>query len=615
MPIERSFFVAAFACCLVMLLLADSKPTYADPALPGELCGIPARDIWTEPESWAWQRICVGETADFNARTGVALEPRNLEGWSGDRTLSSEFLETILLYEPYRSSLTRKGVRIIGAWFPEPIDLENARIHAELWLDDSRFEKGVSLGGVRDDGLLSLEGSSFASDLNMYSAVFADSVNIIGCKFAGTVDMESIQVAQSLLMREKAEFRDVDLWEAKIGGDIDMRGSKFAGTVNMDSVEVGQSLSMSEKAEFHDVILLGAKIGGQIDMRGSKFVGKLDMDSAEVGQLLLMREKAEFQDVLLLGAKIGGQIDMSGSKFVGKVDMDWIEVGESVLAQDSVFDENGEWSLVYAKITSGLDLSGGGLKFLNLTGTRIGGELGLGTATGHGAPHWRKGSRMALRNTYVGAIQDRKDSWPDTLELEGFTYGWLGGLGAEGKADIEKRSSAWLIDWLARDPTYSPQPYEQLAAVLTKGGQAEKADEVLYAGRERERLELQKRLLAGQGSPQAWLDFFWKCLLHASIGYGYKIHRAFYGIAFFVVVGTVWIWRSRQLTRHRIATGAAGTTPLEYSIDMLLPIIELRKQHYEIDLTGPVRYYFYIHKLAGFVLVSFLIAGLAGLTK
>ncbi len=94
-------------------------------------------------------------------------------------------------------------------------------------------------------------------------------------------------------------------------------------------------------------------------MSGSKFAGTVDMDSAEVGQFLLMREKAEFQDVVLVGAKIGGQIDMSGSKFVGTVNMDWIEVGESVFAQDSVFDENAEWSLVFAKIASGLDLSGG----------------------------------------------------------------------------------------------------------------------------------------------------------------------------------------------------------------------------------------------------------------
>ena len=49
---------------------------------------------------------------------------------------------------------------------------------------------------------------------------------------------------------------------------------------------------------------------------------------------------------------------------------------------------------------------------------------------------------------------------------------------------------------------------------------------------------------------------------------------------------------------------------------MLLPIIQLRKKNYEIELHGRWRrYYFYVHKIMGYVLASFLIAGLAGLTK
>ena len=47
-------------------------------------------------------------------------------------------------------------------------------------------------------------------------------------------------------------------------------------------------------------------------------------------------------------------------------------------------------------------------------------------------------------------------------------------------------------------------------------------------------------------------------------------------------------------------------------------IFEFRKMHYEIDFIGgwrPARYYFYFHKLMGYVLASFLIAGLSGLTK
>jgi hypothetical protein len=54
---------------------------------------------------------------------------------------------------------------------------------------------------------------------------------------------------------------------------------------------------------------------------------------------------------------------------------------------------------------------------------------------------------------------------------------------------------------------------------------------------------------------------------------------------------------------------------LAYSFDILLPIIRLRDKHYGIDLETWARYYFYVHRIMGFLLASFLIAGVAGLTK
>jgi hypothetical protein len=48
---------------------------------------------------------------------------------------------------------------------------------------------------------------------------------------------------------------------------------------------------------------------------------------------------------------------------------------------------------------------------------------------------------------------------------------------------------------------------------------------------------------------------------------------------------------------------------------MLLPFITLRKAHDDVDLEGFARYYFYFHKVMGFVLGSFLLAGLSGITK
>ncbi len=52
-----------------------------------------------------------------------------------------------------------------------------------------------------------------------------------------------------------------------------------------------------------------------------------------------------------------------------------------------------------------------------------------------------------------------------------------------------------------------------------------------------------------------------------------------------------------------------------YSFDMLLPIIRLREKHYQIEITHDcTRRYFYIHKILGYVLGLFMIAGLTGLT-
>jgi len=52
-----------------------------------------------------------------------------------------------------------------------------------------------------------------------------------------------------------------------------------------------------------------------------------------------------------------------------------------------------------------------------------------------------------------------------------------------------------------------------------------------------------------------------------------------------------------------------------YSLDMHLPVVRLHEPHYTITLHGPTRYYFFIHKIMGYVLVSLLFAGLTGILE
>ena len=331
-----------------------------------------------------------------------------------------------------------------------------------------------------------------------------------------------------------------------------------------------------------------------------------------------MRGGAEFADVVLRGAKVGGQIDMVGSKFTGTLDMDSLVVGSSLLMRGGAeFAE--QVNLIFASIGSNLDLSGAKLESLDLTGTQITGELRLGSGQ-HPKLEWRENSRLILRNTVVEALQDRKESWPENLQLEldGFTYSRLGGFGAEAGRDMASRDAQWFIDWLAKDETYSPQPYQQLASVLRAAGHNEKADDILYTSKERQRTELAKT--------GAWASWLWSTLKLVFIGHGYRIYYALFGIVGLVILGAIIFRRTKEAKEANMPFG------IFYSFDMLLPIIKLREKHYEIDFADyerdwrylrfffkgdwrPARYYFYVHQLMGYALASFLFAGLSGLTK
>ena len=101
-------------------------------------------------------------------------------------------------------------------------------------------------------------------------------------------------------------------------------------------------------------------------------------------------------------------------------------------------------------------------------------------------------------------------------------------------------------------------------------------------------------------------------MLKLFIGYGYGL-RYFYAliwVAGLALVGTFILHRAKEEDKGGIKLG------FWYSLDMLLPIIHLRERHYtDVDLNTWAKYYFYFHKIMGYVLISFVLAGLSGLTE
>jgi hypothetical protein len=554
----------------------------------------------------------------------------------------------------FKGKLNMNSVKVAGSLFMrggaqfEQVDLGSAEIGSILELDGSTFagnlnmnslEVGgsllmqngaefveVDLGGAKVGGALSMIGSTFTEKLNMNplevagslfmrdgaefhevdlgSARVGGQLSMIGSTFTEKLNMNSVKVADSLFMQTGAEFEEVDLGSAQIGGQLSMIGSTFTKKLNINSVKVGGSLFMRDGAGFEEVDLISAEIGGNLEMDGSTFAGKLNMSSLEVEGSLLMQSGAEFVEVDFISAEIGSNLGMDGSAFAGKLNMDSLEV-EGNLFMRSVTAFTKPLTLIFARIGGTLDLSASTFSSLDLTGTVIQGELRLGSGQ-HAPTQWQRGSEesngkpiLILRNTQVGALQDLPDAWPDRLELDGFTYDRLGGFARGGPSDIASRDLSWFLTWLQKQENHSPQPYQQLADIMRKAGQEDRANKTLRAGQERGREEAEG------------IRWLWLTLLKWVIGYGYG-YGNFYSllwVAVFVVIGSL-VLKFNTTARVR---GIWWRT--FYSFDMILPLIRLDERNYKIALEGFARFYFYIHITIGYLLATFFVAGISGLTK
>jgi hypothetical protein len=330
--------------------------------------------------------------------------------------------------------------------------------------------------------------------------------------------------------------------------------------------------------------------------------------------------------------------------------------------------ESSEPARLYYITTGGnLDLSGSRLRHLDLTGARIGHGLRLGSSERR-PPVWVPDATLTLRNAKVNELQNRSDfckaaevdddelatalaetnqipnaydarwlarmkqmkiqecepatlklfdPWPKTIDLQGFTFEHFGAINEPKDDEMAKRSAEWWSAWLEKSAFKSLQPYQQVAGVLRAHGQDDKADDVLFEGKNQERYtaltNVKRHRLGEKGLVDAYVQFLSLSAQWALIGYGVGSRLLFvplFWVLLFVGIGVGVLRVSNQGRRNKLPS-----YPIAFSFDMLVPLIKLDESHYKIKLTGNVQYYFYVHKIVGFLLASFIIAGISGLTK
>ena len=616
-------------------------------ARPNQKCKISPLSKWTEPEKWVWEKICEGKVADFNKRPDARpFDPREQEDSENfsDRTLRSGFLETILLHEPFRSAIPSQGVRIIGAYFPEPIDLSDASIDRPLILRLSLFRSKVGMRRLTTSSFIALSGSTFYGNLDMESVTVGGSIDMEnGAKFR-VVFLNGAKIGNALNMSVSTFNSLLDMESVTVGGSIDMKYVTVGFALGMNSVTVGGSiymdfmsfvavgsmLSMESAAvggsiymDFMHFAAVGGSIymnsvtvGGSIYMNRSTFNSNsiLYMNSVTVGGSIDMGDRAKFEMVFLNGAKIGNALNMSGSTFNSFLDMESVTVGgsidmESVTVGGSIDMENGaKLGVVFlngAKIGNTLNMNGSTFNgTLNMDFVTVNGHLMMQKAI------FKNGAHLLLQHSNVGTLTlpDEKKHWPKILRLEGFTYQGLSRVAEGDQEGPSMHGSDWFKEWLRKHEPYSPQPYRQLASVLRTSGQDDMADNILIASRNRELEE------SDMWEGKWWSLFLLKIFIH----YGYGMWKVLLPLGWagaLLLIGVIVLHLTKERDRHEGEIHKLSDA-MFYSLDMLLPIIRLRELHYKnVDLKTWARYYFYLLKIMGYVLTFFLIAVLSGLAS
>jgi uncharacterized protein YjbI with pentapeptide repeats len=555
------------------------------------------------------------------------------------------------------------AVDLFGSNIQGPVELTNSIVKGQVRMAFLQVQRSLYMNGTEQT-------PAKFKDVDLRGARVGGDVRLEGATIEGPLDMVHGQVEGNLNLHNATVLGPLDIGGAQVQGNVYMP-ARVMKPANMSGLYVRRNLRMcaTDKvpAMFKDVDLNGAKVEGEITFERATVEGLLEMSGIQVGRHLYMHgsskdSPANFRRIELRSATVGGYVSLDHAVVNGSLDMSFL-VSQNLYMR---FAKLKTVDLDFSLTKQNLNLAGAELKTLDLSEARIEGALRLGSGR-EPPPSWGEGSHLGLRNTHVATLQDwwvqdiwdkeRRDAWPPrtgmgsgngSLELQGFTYARLGGFGADTGSEMQSRLIDWYIDWLARDPSYSPQPYVQLASTFRNAGAPEKANQVLYAGRERARREA-----------RSWLQWLWLSTLKWVVGYGIGL-RYFYALGWVLLLtavgtgfvaygqrqGLVTYSPSAEVRATAEPRGTAGHSPeaapqsvpsngmpttiwpakatdwsdrlladVFYSLDELLPIVTLDPAHDKVELGGGIRYYFMLHRLLGFLLGGFLAAGLAGLTQ
>lgn len=430
--------------------------------------------------------------------------------------------------------------------------------------------------------------NSSTPELNLSNSLVASNV-ILNKSILKKIMGQDITVSGTMSLRN-GYYDYVDLFSSYIGNTFTARASFFNNDIKLESSSLGSVFlsSFSGKSSFKSIDLYSSNIKNNLEIIYAKKIINLNINNSI----------------------IGNNLRLSSSNFLGNIFGNGLTVGGSIFIKNTTGSCH-NIDLSSARINNNLHLYGVLVDgVVNLTNTNIKDSLLL-TSSDNYPVKWGDQGELLLRKAHVGNLFDSKSSWLNSktkefipLDLSHFTYdSWgLTSLKGSGNKDyisnIGERNVSWLISWLEAqidsDKHFNPQPYRTLAESLEKNGYYDKADEIIVSMKDKKRLS----------SNTQWWEWVYLSLQKVLINYGFNPFRAFYALAFLFIIG-LFLSKCKKICCKDFKPWVGR--PL-YILKLLTPGISSDSEYNNT-------WFEYIYRVLGFIILSFLIAGLSGLVK
>ncbi|HWG23094.1 hypothetical protein [Actinospica sp.] len=495
----------------------------------------------------------LGTLTDAEERLWVAFgHGRQVEYWYGEE-VRAELVAALALGAVAGTPGRIAGVRIRGARVVGELDLRHGTIDVPLTMlnctftDSVRLEesitKSIDLTGSHLTRL-SATGAQIRGSFKLNRVEITD-----GGEDAALLELLTVET-DLRCTRLRCSGR-ITLINTRVGSALVLNAAelRYPGDVaiNLGGMTVGSSLYFSNATVEGHLRMPGLSVGGLLTLTGCT-LSHPPTDGHFAHQSITGDSITTGGDALFDELTAAGQIDLTGAKFGGRLSFK----GAALTAPVP------EWAALVANavtVARGLYI-GDGFRadgIVRLTGIQIGGHLdlfGMAPDSGRLQLYYAKAATVRDGRTKHGRyVSGGVESWPRDVALDGFTY----------EAFDPYLDAGERVKLLRRQPGYTAQPYEFMAAYYRALGHEEAARQIL----------IEKERVRHQGFHR--LSRLGSVISSTALGYGYLPRRA--AIIALAVQGAASLFYGYEVPTAIHPGDHVTFYPVLYAADLFIPIV------------------------------------------